>query len=158
MEYTDQETGEVTIAPWHTLTEIGRQLSVGPRQIRTILLAMGFLVRGGRLNRSTIARHHIRAGHGKTFLNSQGQPFDVISPSGLAYIKQHWHDAKAIISAPSSDLTEAKVRYRQHIEDVKEIGIEEAIRLIRSWYPDMSRNDIAETLGFSRRTVYKYLK
>lgn len=162
IERIDPVTGEVTRAPWYTITEIAEQMGVGPRQVRTVLRAMGFLERVD--DRSLIKRRHVTAGLGKTLLNSNGQLFDIVSPAGLEYIKTRWNETVELMNSQAATdegrllVLEARQRYQEHLGDVREIGLEEAVRLVRSWYPDMSRNDIAAVTGFSSRTVYKYLR
>lgn len=149
------------------LTDVAKELSIGPRHFRQVLVHLGILHREwddrSRQHRRRLTPGAVQSGLGIRHDNKGFQydpdasPFDVLSPLGVQYVRDHLFAAlmhlgelpenvrnavAALDAAASKRLTsmtpEMKVSWLTHRD------------------PDLAAADVAKALGISETLVHRY--
>lgn len=167
MEYfhdaLDRGTGEVlrvSMGDWVTLTELGTLKGVGSRQVRAILVELGFLVSEGhgRNLRLRLANWVTERGWGKRQRSYRGTPFDVIGPEGRRWIDGRWDDAVGAFS----DLSTLGQTARDHLTAFRDrrknpdMPVQEQVCWLVYHYPDLSQTEKARIIGVTQQMVSKF--
>jgi DNA-binding transcriptional regulator YiaG len=179
MEYTkrtiDRSTGELVTASmgeWKTITEVAQACGVGSRKFRAVLKRMAFLQLeySGRDWRHRLAPWVTDQGWGKRLIREQdgrSTPFDVVSPEAQDWIRDRLQVALAEMEAEVSpdaaaaiaaldDFRTARNEYRAKLTNGKEMSVEEMVRCLSDFYPNLSQPEIATALHVTQQLVSRY--
>ncbi|TIP26249.1 MAG: hypothetical protein E5X67_21040 [Mesorhizobium sp.] len=182
MEYTsetlDSTTGEIvqaSIGSWITITEYGETKGVGRKQVRDALSRLGILqnetddhtpkhasfAERKHITRRRLTTKAVRSGLGKRIFSIVGQPFDVISPKGQAWIDQRWADAVQTIK---TDITSSPVAVAAQVA-LSEFMVgrrhrldpEGQVRWLLDHHPNVAQADMSRITGASPRMISHYV-
>jgi len=114
-ESLNRQSGELqktSMGEWITITELAEEKGVGSRQVRSILVRMGFMFvhqgDGKTRSRTKICPWVVDRGWGRHLTPSNGYPFDVINGNARAWIAERWDQTKAEAEALGPELKVAK--------------------------------------------------
>lgn len=176
MEYTrkvtDLDTGETKWLPLGehlTLTEAATRFGVGPRKFREALLHLGLLSREmddrGEQHRCRLTPEAVRSGFGLRHDRfglvgeTERHPFDVLSPLGMDYVKDHLPAALAAFDAPPEKVTAAVVALAGfERERLSSLSPEMRAAWVADHFPALAAGEVAAAIGVSRQLVERYLK
>jgi hypothetical protein len=162
----DRSTGDVTtqsLGNWVTVSEFGKSVGIGPRQIRHILHHAGLLRKEGQHGRYRLSDHAVQAGLGKRHDKSvSGYPFDVLSPSAQSVLLKNWQwlildfeqhtDEDDEVRLASKALDEYQ---HQRLTKLDRTGI---IWWLRDHFKYLTQRQIGTIAGVSQQYVAKCLK
>jgi hypothetical protein len=162
----DRSTGDVktqSIGNWVTISEFGKSVGIGPRQIRHILHHAGLLRKEGQHGRYRLSDHAVQAGFGKRHEKSvSGYPFDVLSPSAQSLLLTNWQwllsdfeqhtDEDDEVHQASKALDEYQ---QQRMTKLDRTGI---IWWLRDHFKYLTQKQIGTVAGVSQQYVAKCLK
>lgn len=169
MEYTqdvlERSSGELvsrSLGDWITITEVGEQFGVGPRQTRSILREMEFVVVEGqeRNSRHRLARWVTDAGWGKRLSPKGRYPFDVIGPKAQAWVASRWAGAAEKSTEVSETGRVAKTNLRAFLAarpDLEASSQGQVARLC-DFYPSLSQSEKGRIVGISQQLVGRFEK
>jgi hypothetical protein len=169
-QVTDLDTGKKTwldLGDHRPLSEVAKDLGVGPRRFREALAHMGLLSREwddrSKQHRFRLTPGAVESGFGIRHDNKgfhydpDRTPFDVLSPAGVAYIKDHLSAALAALSELPDDVRDAlgelgAFAARQNSAMTPEMRV----CWLTCRYPNMSPSQVAQGLGISETLVHRY--
>jgi len=172
-EYTrailDRSTGElqtVSLGRWITVSELGAQYGVGPRQVRTVLRDLDFLYLpgGAGKRRHQISPWAVEAGLGLHHVRGKGvaYPFDAISPAGQAWIAERWSSAWAAVQGRQT--LDAVARARAALDDFKtsrsrhDMPVQMEVCWLADHFPELSQSQIAAAIDVTQQLVSRHMK
>jgi hypothetical protein len=166
----DLDTGEkawLELGDHLPLTDVAKELGIGPRRFRHVLLHMGILQKEwderSRQHRHRLTPGAVRSGFGirhdnKGFqYDSDASPFDVLSPVGVQYVRDH-------LSATLAQLAELPANVRQAVAALDAAAARRLTPMTPemkvSWlthrHPDLTAANIAKALGISEPLAHRY--
>lgn len=167
MEYfqdgIDRTTGQllrISQGDWITLTEFAQLKGVGSRQVRTMLLEVGFLQSEGqgRSLRLRLATWVTERGWGIRQRSYRGTPFDVIGPDARHWIEARWDGALAA----SNDLSPLGQTAADHLRAFRDcridpdMPVQQQVCWMADHYPTLSQTEKARIIGVSQQVVSKF--
>ncbi len=168
MDLDTGETSWLSLGEHMTITEAAASLGFGPRKFREVLLHLGVLhreedPRSGQ-HRSRLSPAAVQSGFGIRhdrfgFVGDvERQPFDVLSPLGMTYIREHLKVTLAALERPTDLASEAAERLSAH-ERGRLHPMTAAMRTawLADHFPKLTATEIAGVLGISRQAVSKHL-
>jgi hypothetical protein len=169
MEYftdvLDRRTGQlvsVSEGDWITLSELGQVCCVGPREVRTILRAMGVVEVEGvaKHQRHRLATWVVQRGWGRRIVRRGAVPFDVVGPQLRAWIADRWDETLSHIasqaSAPSIEARRALGVFnseRLH----GPLSVQQSVSWLACAFPHLTQTEMAMVLDVTQQLVGKYL-
>ncbi|MFO1083790.1 MAG: hypothetical protein U1E21_04440 [Reyranellaceae bacterium] len=174
MQYTrkliDLDTGEkkwIELGDHQTLTEVAHDLAIGERHFRTVLLHMGILQREwderSRQFRNRLTPGAVQSGFGirhdnKGFHSDPDRsPFDVLSPEGVEFVKDHLRASLDAVGALPADAREAFAALSKADERrLSETTPEMRVCWLDQHYPGLAASIVAKGLGVSATVVHRY--
>lgn len=169
-QVTDLDTGKkswIDLGDHRPLSDVAKDFGIGPRRFRDALDYLGLLSREwddrSQQHRFRLTPGAVASGFGIRHDNKGFQydpdrtPFDVLSPVGVEYVREHLPAALAALSELPGDVRDAFAA----------LGAFEARRLTAMtpemrvcWltcrYPSLGPSDIAQGLGISETLVHRY--
>lgn len=169
-QVTDLDTGAkrwIDLGDHRPLTEVAKSLSVGPLKFRQALLHMGLLQRewderAGE-HRRRLTPGAVQSGFGIRHDNlgfhydPERVPFDVLSPSGVDYIREHLPECLAALSQLTGEVTKALEELaawdRRRLAPME---ADQKVAWLEDHFPGLSAAAVAGGLGVSEVLVHRY--
>ena len=168
-EILDRSTGElqtISLGRWLTVSELGAQYGVGPRQVRTVLRDLDFLYLpgGSAKRRHRISPWAVEAGLGLHHDCRKGvsHPFDAISPAGKAWIAKRWSYAWAAVQG--RQMFDAVARARAALDDFKtsrdrrDMSTQMEVCWLADHFPELSQTQMAVAIDVTQQLVSRHMK
>ncbi|WP_295133413.1 hypothetical protein [uncultured Reyranella sp.] len=169
-QVTDLDTGKKTwldLGDHRPLSEVAKDLGVGPRRLRDALAHMGMLSREwddrSQQHRFRLTPGAVASGLGIRHDNKGFQydpdrtPFDVLSPVGIEYVRDHLPATLTALSELPEDARAALTALGAFAAR-QNTGMTPEMRVcwLTCRYPDMGPSQIAQGLGISETLVHRY--
>lgn len=169
-QVTDLDTGKKTwldLGDHRPLSEVAKDLGVGPRRFREALAHMGLLSREwddrSQQHRFRLTPGAVASGLGIRHDNKGFQydpertPFDVLSPTGVDYVRDHLSSALAALSELPADVRDALADLEAYAAlRNTEMTPEMRVCWLACHYPRLGASHIAQGLGISETLVHRY--
>lgn len=167
-EVLDRSTGElqtISLGRWMTVTELGQLHGVGPRRVRTILREMGFIYApgGGPKQAHRICPWAVEAGLGRRHEHGKNikHAFDVVSPSGQAWIAERWSSVlKAVEARERTGPVEGAIALLLDFKTSRgrTLTVVQEVYWLVDHLPGLNQQQMAEALGVTQQLVSRYLR
>jgi hypothetical protein len=170
-QVTDLDTGAkswLDLGDHRPLTEVAKDLGVGSQTFRKALLQMGLLQREfderSKQHRNRLTAGAVDSGFGVRHDNKGFQqdldctPFDVLSPSGVAYVRDYLPMALVEIGRLPAGVANALETLRA-FEAKRKVGSmtpEMRVCWLADHHPDLGPADVAAGVGVSETLVHRY--
>lgn len=165
-EVLDRQTGtlvETSLGNWITISEMASKLGVGKRQIRAILLTLGFLfvAIGSERNRTQLSGWVIDRKWGRRILRRRGYPFDVINEDAQRWIEERWEAAAAQHNDLADDAQRAKLHLGKFISersDPESMNAKMQVKWLIDHYPTLTHTEISKIISVTQQRVSVLIK
>lgn len=149
------------------LSDVAKMLGVGPRRFRAVLVHMGILHREwddhAKEHRNRLTPGAVQSRFGfrhdnKGFRHDPDRsPFDVLSPLGVEYVREHLASALIELNKLPKPVQDALAR----LEDAQakrqsEMTPEMRVYWFADHYPELDAAHVAKGLGISEALVHRY--
>lgn len=174
MQYTrqvmDLDTGAVTwveLGDHRPFSEVAKSLSIGPRKFREVLAHMGMVSREwdarAQQRRHRLVPAAVESGLGVRHDNigcrydPDRVPFDVLSPKGIEYVRDHLQPTLAAMTKSSAQVS-AAIAELTALDDkrLSPLPLSQKVCWLEARYPNIRAARVAAACGVSERVVHKY--
>jgi hypothetical protein len=167
---TDLDTGKVSwidLGDHRPLSEVAKAVGLGPRRLRDVLAHMGLLSREwddrSQQHRFRLTPGAVESGFGirhdnKGFHYDPDRiPFDVLSPTGVEYVRDHLPAALAALSELPGDVRDALAALGAFAAP-RNTAMTPEMRVywLTCRYPNIGPSQVAQGLGISETLVHRY--
>jgi len=169
-QITDLDTGKkswIDLGDHRPLSDVAKDLGIGPRRFRDVLAYMGLLSREwddrSQQHRFRLTPGAVASGLGIRHDNKGFQydpdrtPFDVLSPVGVEYIRDHLPAALAALSELPGEVRDALTALEAFAaRQLTAMTPEMRVCWLTCRYPNMGPSQIAQGIGISETLVHRY--
>jgi hypothetical protein len=155
------------LGDYQTVTEVAKALAIGERHFRSVLVHMEILHREwderGRQHRHRLTPGAVKSGLGIRHDNigfdhePERSPFDVLSPAGVEYVRDHLRASLEAVNALPAKVCEALAALDKADKKRRsEMTPEMRVCWLDQHYPDFGASVVAKGLGISETLVHRY--